>query len=691
MKLKSLKLKNFRRFYNEQEIVFSTSLDKKITLIHAENGVGKTNILRAVHWVMYGELIAMKKGNKAGIANTTHVINVENKKASFDCYVILEIEDQGQSYKLKRILDRDGKTNDLKIWYGKDDKRIKKAELKGTVERILPKGLAKYFFFQGESLETMTNSGTDIGSAISNIQGIDDAKEVLEQLSANHLLLEKNFNLKTRLDVDARSLMAQIDRLRRSIKTRNEGIKQQTTIRDRSNNMIKDCYELLKKSGTEVLKVKIKENEDKRKLLDITIKDLRIHLLTKNKSIQNYYSGVMTADVAAAAKIIKADLEMAGKFPHKLSIDLITQIFNEKKCICDRCVEIGSQEWKAIEEWNKEAGDPGLTDRFYSVGNISQDTIPQSKRFRESLNNHEAISNTLEERIKELKNELLDLEEYLKDKDPVKAAKFEKMMVDNTQNRDNANEQIAFLTESVVAETNELAPLETKYEGIINRSTIPDSEKNRIRFLKRAKARMKSIIESQQEEAKSFIKEDLQKHISQNANKNFRLKFDKDFVPSLQEGNVGGTWTDADASAGETLLLNIAFVTSMIAYSKHRKNLAKKDKFSIHGLEAPLLLDAPFGDAQTYRQNIAEILVNSPAEQVIIMCAKGFYEGPFQEKVIEKIGSRYIIENHATPSEMKKEFKDGEDNNIINIKGKNHKQLFLETDFGWSQVKKING
>lgn len=690
MKLKSLKLNNFRRFYGKQEIVFSTDDDKKITLIHAENGVGKTNILRAVHWAMYGELIAMKKKDKAGIVNSTHKINVKNKKDSFSCYVILNIEDQGQSYELKRVLGIDGKSNDLKIWYG-DEKRVKRHELNATVERILPKGLAKYFFFQGESLETMTDSGTDVGAAISNIQGIDDAKEVLTQITANHLTLQKNFASKTKLDADARKLKDDIDKLRKSIEKCDIALEGHKKTRDRSNGLVKDCYELLKKSGTEVLKIKIKENESKTKLLVIKKRDLATHLSTKKESIQNFYSGVMTSNVAAVAKEIKEDLKLAGKFPHELSTDLITSIFKDKKCICSRCIDIGSSEWKAIEEWNKKAGDPRLTDRFSVVGNIGQDSIPQSKKFRASLENHEAINNSFEADITSLNSDLKELAEYLKDKDPEKAALYEKMVRDNEKHRDEANDYIEVLTGSKETYLKELTPKEVKYEAIINKSEIPDSEKNAIKFLKMSKERMMHVIESQQEEAENFIKTDLQKLISEHANKSFKLEFDDDFVPSLKEKNIGDSWTAADASMGETLLLNIAFVTSMIAYSKHRKNLAKKDKFSIHGLEAPLLLDAPFGDAQTYKQNIADILVNSPAEQVIIMCAKGFYEGSFQEKVIDKIGSRYIIENHATPSEIKKEFKEGEENNTININGKNHKQFFVEKDFGYSQTRKING
>ncbi len=691
MKLKSLKLKNFRRFYGEQEIVFSTSDKKKITLIHAENGVGKTNILRAVHWVMYGELIAIKKKDKAGIVNSTHKINVKNKKESFDCHVILHIEDQGQSYELKRTLDRDGKKDSFKIWYGKDEKSVSAAERNLTIERILPKGLAKYFFFQGESLETMTDSGTDVGAAISNIQGIDDAKDVLEQLKKNHLLLEQKFGKKTKLDADARDIKAKIDKLRESVTRRDEALVGHKKDRDKANSMVKDCYELLKKSGTEVLKIKIKENEEKTKLLEIKKRDFDRHQLTKNKSIQDFYSGVMTGNVAGIARDIKDDLQLAGKFPHKLSRDLITQIFKDKKCICSRCVEVGSDEWKAIEEWNKEAGDPRLTDRFSQVGNISQDTLPQSKKFQESLENHEALSNGFEADIKNLKDDLKELKEFLADKDPEKAALYEKMVTDNEKNRDRANEQIELLTASKELELKELSPLERQYENIINKSQIPESEKNAIRFLKRARERMKNIIESQQGEAESFIKEDLQNLISRHANKSFKLEFDDDFVPSLKEKNIGDSWTAADASMGETLLLNIAFVTSMIEYSKHRKDLSKEDKFSIHGLEAPLLLDAPFGDAQTYKQNIADILVNSPAEQVIIMCAKGFYQGSFEEKVIDQIGSRYIVENHATPSEIKKEFKDGEDNNKININGKNHVQFFVKENYGFSKLKKVNG
>tara|TARA_B100000767_G_C19776167_1_gene542676 strand:- start:2919 stop:5003 length:2085 start_codon:yes stop_codon:yes gene_type:complete len=694
MKLVSLKLKNFRRFFGEQDIEFSIKKDKKITLIHAENGVGKTNILRAVHWAMYGELIAMKKKDKAGIPNSTHLINVEHKKESFECYVLLKIEKDGQIYELKRTLEKkDSEKNDLKIWFGKEEKRVKREELLETIERILPKGLAKYFFFQGESLEDMTESGENIGKAISNIQGIDDANQVLNYLKKYHKTLSNEYVKKIDIDADSKNKKVQIDRLEDSINKKNKRLEEIKTERAKANKNVKLGYDVLKKLSSEVIKLKLKEREVKSKQLPIKKKALESHLLTKNKSIQDFYSGVMTAKVAEESSKIKDDLRLKGKFPHKLSFDLITKIFKEKNCICDRCVEVGSDEWKAIEEWNKEAGDPELTDRFGVVGNISQTTKRFTEMFRDSMQNHEAISNSFEEDIKLLKSDLDALKQYFDDpdKDPDKAVKFENLVLSNEKLRDGLNDEFDLLTESKESELKELAPKLKEYENLINKSSMPESEKKRIQFLKSAKIRMDNIINSQQNEAEEFIKKDLQRLISEHASKSFELDFDSNFVPSLKEKNIGGIMTDADESKGELLLLNIAFVTSMIEYSKYRRNLSISENFTIHGLEAPLLLDAPFGDAQSYQQNIADILVNSPAEQVIIMCAKGFYEGAFNETVNEKIGSRYILENHAIESEIKKEFKKADQNGLIYINGKKHKLFFKETEYGWSQAKKVNG
>jgi len=54
MLLKSIKLKDFRQFKGEQpKILFSTDLQKNVTVIMGENGSGKTSFAQAFTWCLY--------------------------------------------------------------------------------------------------------------------------------------------------------------------------------------------------------------------------------------------------------------------------------------------------------------------------------------------------------------------------------------------------------------------------------------------------------------------------------------------------------------------------------------------------------------------------------------------------------------------------------------------------------------
>jgi DNA sulfur modification protein DndD len=53
MLISRVKLKNFRQFHGQQELEFPVKGKKNVTLIHAENGFGKTFILNAVLWALF--------------------------------------------------------------------------------------------------------------------------------------------------------------------------------------------------------------------------------------------------------------------------------------------------------------------------------------------------------------------------------------------------------------------------------------------------------------------------------------------------------------------------------------------------------------------------------------------------------------------------------------------------------------
>ena len=54
MILERLVLENFRQFKGRQEILFSDLQEHNVTVVHAENGFGKTTLLKALLWALYG-------------------------------------------------------------------------------------------------------------------------------------------------------------------------------------------------------------------------------------------------------------------------------------------------------------------------------------------------------------------------------------------------------------------------------------------------------------------------------------------------------------------------------------------------------------------------------------------------------------------------------------------------------------
>ncbi|MBP5092569.1 MAG: SMC family ATPase, partial [Abditibacteriota bacterium] len=95
MKLLTLTMRNFRQ-YKDNTLEFGAGLIG----IFGANGSGKSTILEAIAWVLYGRL-------RAGAKNDTVRCRVSEGGSSV--YVSLEFELDGEIYKVERSMS--GKTN----------------------------------------------------------------------------------------------------------------------------------------------------------------------------------------------------------------------------------------------------------------------------------------------------------------------------------------------------------------------------------------------------------------------------------------------------------------------------------------------------------------------------------------------------------------------------------------------------
>ena len=141
MQLQKINLYNFRQFYGDQEIRFSTDPKKNVTLIHSENGVGKTTLLNALLWCFYKDTTT--RFESANLIVSNQALEEGNHKASVEVFFI----DNEKTYSVKREIDeeyKDEKFQAFEIISGNFE-RIHSAKL--FVDSIIPEEMSKYFFF----------------------------------------------------------------------------------------------------------------------------------------------------------------------------------------------------------------------------------------------------------------------------------------------------------------------------------------------------------------------------------------------------------------------------------------------------------------------------------------------------------------------------------------------------------------
>ena len=242
MHLTKVTLKNYGVYRDKVEFDLTTTPDKPVILIGGTNGAGKTTLFESILIGFYGQSYFDKKttrkeyekflGNKVHrYLGTTAAADSTSIVVDFKFYHNGIVDD----YTVDRTwYDNDGRlTEELKI--KKNNKRldsVEESQWQSFIEELIPKGIAKLFFFDGEKIVKMTedeNEEIEIKSSFDSLLGLD----VVEQLHSDlriHIMRNMKDNSKT---IDAQyngfihekeEIVKDLERLERNIvsKTNNQ-------------------------------------------------------------------------------------------------------------------------------------------------------------------------------------------------------------------------------------------------------------------------------------------------------------------------------------------------------------------------------------------------------------------------------------------------------------------------------------
>ena len=157
MKIKSITLENFGPYYGVQHIDLATDSAAPIVLIYGENMRGKTSILRAIRWALYGKVLSHEgeELDSRGFAN----YDARDESSSVTVSVEIVFDENSSDVTLKRsyVLTQNDDQNRIVT---QEQIFLKPAngpamptkDIPEAVAKILHSDVSDFFLFDGETL-----------------------------------------------------------------------------------------------------------------------------------------------------------------------------------------------------------------------------------------------------------------------------------------------------------------------------------------------------------------------------------------------------------------------------------------------------------------------------------------------------------------------------------------------------------
>ena len=197
MRIERIVLTNYRQFRNVS-LDFRERAIEDLHVIVADNGTGKTNLLNAVNWCLYGNEPHLSKDSQQLTRLNLNTLLQSEEGTTQTVSVELVAETEGNRITFQRseeylIHGRGGQPalHDLRFAVTYVDERsnakwVTDQEATSYVERFIPKDLREFFLFDGERLDTYFKSATgqQIRNAIFRISEVDTLNRICERLES---------------------------------------------------------------------------------------------------------------------------------------------------------------------------------------------------------------------------------------------------------------------------------------------------------------------------------------------------------------------------------------------------------------------------------------------------------------------------------------------------------------------------
>ncbi|MGO4890399.1 AAA family ATPase [Anaerobacillus sp. MEB173] len=640
MLIESITLYNFRQYFEDQTIHFSKSATRNVTVIHGENGSGKTALLNAFSWCFYG---IINLPNETNIINE-HAISIAKPGETIEGWVEIVFIDNGKTYYAKRkaLAKKDSservtylETN-ITVEY-KDEAGLYKSVNNPTVElnRILPEDLRTYFFFDGERIDNLSkDSGSeDVKKAIKNIMGLEILERAINHTEKARIRFRNE--LKKYSDVQTINLIEELDKL----ELQKEELKKQEELQQENmkatNREIHEVETRMKQiDGAKQLQDLRDSKTDELNEVQENLQKIRkeiTDLLSKKGYLAFTYSAIQRAD-----EIIKENSDsttISG-----VSKKFIEQLLKERVCICGEELVEGSSHFEHINNIkNKLAKSQSNYQIIDFASNLKMMKERKENLLREMKQLKDIEIRGIQEE-KKLSEEIDEISEKLSGKDSEEIVKLEdkrKKLLEQkslTDRRIGAIQaELDKINQEIIKKNNEAK----KHQSVEQKGKLTQK---RMDVCFQLETTMQGILSVREKIVKAQLQQRITSVYSQFLRKGYHVQLADNYELNVvnDNGNLVGM------SQGERQITSLSFIGAIVDIAREQYKKEKKAEFDEGGIY-PLVMDSPFGALDSdHRERIAKG-IHKLADQVIVIVSTSQWKGEVQEQMAGLIGKEYRL------------------------------------------------
>jgi DNA sulfur modification protein DndD len=691
MKLLRLTLRNFRQFRGEQELYFADLDERNVTIIHAENGFGKTALLNALLWGFYGhEGLTSDFAGKDSILNkSVAASNVpESDKVA---EVEIRFEHEGHRYRLQRSLSHlqekaDSRKTLLTLDVTRDGQTFADRLPQQKIRSILPEGIAPMIFFNGEGIDrlAMEESADKVRDAIRQMLGLSLLQQTAEDLRHQNVRGRFRTELKESATEEIAELLRQLEEMEAQIERR------KTTREQAKKNFNATEADIDAVDASLANNRQAQELQHKRQGLEASktkaIEDLGAVTRDLSKLIAEDGYSLFTGSLVTRGRAIVTRLRNENRIPAKVLNSFIEDLLKSDRCICRRCLPEGSEERAAVEQLLTTAGDQNVNNAVGAIDN--------------ALGRLEELGESTLERVKELNgrrlklrgditfydNQIAEIHQQLGNRLGEEVRELEDKRRVLQDRRDDCVGKIHITTQQIEEDQAKVEELRKTIDAAEATKESADLAKRRVSAVEESARLMDALLEAETESLVPMLNQKIDEHFNRIIDRPHRAKLTTDFRFSItQEIGTQGQTVDVNQSTGQRQITSLVFIASLVSLAQERSKIPTILR-GLSGAGYPMVMDSPFGQLSTrFRRGIAELVPYLAPQVVLFASAEQYFgmTGAVSDEMenSNRIGRRYYLTYHA-PSHAS----DAADELVI---GNQRLQQYFHADEECTEIKEI--